>query len=168
MTLRSSSGPIWPSTQHPADKTGSPASCGAQGGHDMFLEQPGPVGRLRTSLHVKPRQRFTPSTTTLEPMACSHVRPGVGMFDAFIINRIRREQRRDQERRLPLHIEAPRSPSPPAGDSGGARSNDAQPRGTWVDDGWTDSSWSDNSRDRRPAGDSPESHRGIVDIDFNI
>jgi hypothetical protein len=35
------------------------------------------------------------------------------MFDAFIINRIRRERQREQERRIPLHIEAPRRREPP-------------------------------------------------------
>jgi hypothetical protein len=94
------------------------------------------------------------------------------MFDAFIINRIRREKRRDQDRQLPLHIEAPRSPSPPTGDRGGTRSDELQPRGTWVDDGWTDNSWtdnswSDNSRTRQPTGDAAK-HRGVIDIDFNI
>ena len=36
------------------------------------------------------------------------------MFDAFIINRIRRERQQDREQRLPLHIEAPRRREPPA------------------------------------------------------
>jgi len=90
------------------------------------------------------------------------------MFDAFIINRIRREQRREQERRLPLHIEAPRSPTQSPGEDGGARSNDSQPRGTWVDDGWSDDGWVDNSRQRRPSDDTADGHRGVVDIDFNI
>ena len=90
------------------------------------------------------------------------------MFDAFIINRIRREQRREQERRIPLHIEAPRSPSRPPGEEGGARSDDSQPRGTWTDDGWSDDGWVGHDRKRSSTDDAPDSHRGIVDIDFNI
>ncbi|HCH65654.1 MAG: hypothetical protein CL927_20865 [Deltaproteobacteria bacterium] len=36
------------------------------------------------------------------------------MFDAFIINRIRRERQQEREQRIPLHIEAPRRREPPA------------------------------------------------------
>ena len=106
-------------------------------------------------------------------MTGSHVRPGVGMFDAFIINRIRREQRREQDRRLPLHIEAPRMPAGQSDERGDARSDDNQSRGTWVDDGWSDNSWtdtprSDDSRGRRPNESGQIRRRGVVDIDFDI
>ena len=64
---------------------------------------------------------------------------GVGMFDAFIINRIRRERQQEQERRIPLHIEAPRRREPPA----------------------------DHER-RRGSERETDSNRGVVIIDYSI
>jgi hypothetical protein len=63
------------------------------------------------------------------------------MFDAFIINRIRRERRHERERRLPLHIEAPRRHAP-------------EPR----------------ERHERRQGSEPGSvsKRGIVTVDYSI
>jgi hypothetical protein len=60
------------------------------------------------------------------------------MFDAFIINRIRRERQREQDRRIPLHIEAPRRHEPPQ-----------------------------HERRQRSEDDS-SNKRGIVNIDYSI
>ena len=60
------------------------------------------------------------------------------MFDAFIINRIRRERQREQDRRIPLHIEAPRP---------------VEPR---------------PDHRRREAEPESDRNRGIVEIDYSI
>ncbi len=65
--------------------------------------------QVHSSRQERPLQR---SEVGAQPLLSSPVRPGVDMFDAFIINRIRRERQREQERRIPLHIEAPRRPEP--------------------------------------------------------
>ncbi len=58
------------------------------------------------------------------------------MLDAYIIEKIKREQERDDSQRLPLHIDRPHSP-------------DRRPRPSWHDD----------------EDDEPR-ERGIVIIDF--
>ena len=82
---------------------------------------------------ARPRGPLHPDLT-LSTSASS----GVGMFDAFIINRIRRERQQEQERRIPLHIEAPRRREPPAHER------------------------------RRGSEREQESNRGVVIVDYSI
>ena len=67
----------------------------------------------RPDLGASTAPRF-PHSATPRPALQTSASTGVGMFDAFIINRIRRERQQEQERRIPLHIEAPRRREPPA------------------------------------------------------
>lgn len=64
------------------------------------------------------------------------------MFDGFIIDRIRRERRKEQDRRIPLHIEMPRP-------------HEGSPR-------------SQGGRHERPEQEAGQPERGVVEVDFTI
>ena len=106
-------GPFFAPTSPTADRTAvgdastgchSHQRCDTITARAAVVRRPAPDGRA-PSLQGRhsPGHRTTPTI---------FAGTGVGMFDAFIINRIRRERRHEKERRIPLHIEAPRRRAP--------------------------------------------------------
>ncbi len=113
----------------------APASCRSASACDTL-----PLRRLSAS--APSGDHASPHLFGLAPVFNDHARHGVDMFDAFIINRIRRERQQEQERRIPLHIEMPRPP-------------EHEPRGRT------------RSPERNPSQE-PESERGVVIVDYSI
>lgn len=106
--LDSAAFPAWQISQEPVSTQA--AGCHSAIPHATFPVKAGYSSGFTHRRHQRPAGGST-ARHSLPLVTAAHT--GVGMFDAFIINRIRRERQREQERRIPLHIEAPRPQEPP-------------------------------------------------------